>query len=181
MDERSEREHEAVLVRRARWGDRDAFAQLYEAHAAAVHSVALRLLGDRTAAEDITHDAFVRLLRFFGGFRQGEPLRPWIKRVAANLAIDRLRRERAHLHADIDDEWADPASGPPCHAESSALLRRLTPLARTLVWLHEVEGWSHVELGRRFGRSESWSKSIVSRALARLREDVHGERCDHPA
>ncbi|HRQ35903.1 MAG TPA: sigma factor-like helix-turn-helix DNA-binding protein, partial [Chiayiivirga sp.] len=68
-----------------------------------------------------------------------------------------------------------PAREPADHAEASGLLRHLTPQARALVWLNQVEGWSHQALGRRFGRSESWSKSIVSRALAQLRDIA-----DHP-
>ena len=176
MDQRTTDEHEADLIRRARWGQRDAFAQLYAAHARAVHALAFRLTGDAAAAEDITQDTFVRLLRFVGGFREGAPLRPWLKRVAANLAIDRLRRERPQAFDPFDDEHGpEPDAGPAPHAESSGLLRRLPPLARTLVWLHEMEGWSHQELGRRFGHSESWSKSIVSRALTRLRSELEGE------
>ena len=70
---------------------------------------------------------------------------------------------------------AEPASdsaAPDAWGEAIGLLNRLSPQARALVWLHQMEGWTHDELGRRFGRSESWSKSIVSRALAQLREDA---------
>ena len=63
------------------------------------------------------------------------------------------------------------------NSEIMGLLQRLPPLARTLVWLHEMEGWSHEDLGRRFGRTASWSKSLMSRSLARLRQDLdpHGD------
>lgn len=175
MDQQADAEQESSLVRRARWGQRDALAQLYAMHAGPVHATALRLTGDSGAAQDITHDTFVRLLRFFGGFRDGAPLRPWLKRVATHLAIDHLRRQRAHLVDSLDDDRLDAGAMPSEHAESLGLLRRLAPLARTLVWLHEIEGWSHAELGRRFGRTESWSKSIVSRALSRLRTELEGE------
>lgn len=172
-DQTSERE----LVRRARWGDGDAFAQLYRLHARAVHALALRLTGNTAAAEDITQDVFLKMLQFLGGFHEDAPLRPWLKRVAANVAIDRLRRERPQLSESLDEQWPEADAGPAQHAEASSLLRRLPPLVRTVVWLHEMEGWSHPDLARRFGRSQSWSKSVLSRGLARLRADLDGH---HP-
>lgn len=163
---------QADLLKRARRGDADAFERLYREHAPAVFTLATRLTGDRAAAEDIVQDTFLRMFGFLSGLRADTPLRPWLKRVAANLAIDRLRRESRY--GDDARLWtmesADSAQSEA--VEADALLRRLPPLARTLLWLHEVEGWSHTELARRFGRSESWSKSILSRALARLRDDV---------
>lgn len=171
-------ELEARLVRRARWGGEEAFAQLYAMHAKAVYSLALRLSGNPAAAEDITQDVFLKMLGFLDGFREGAPLRPWLKRVTANLAIDRLRRERPQLTETFDEQWFDTGDAAHTEAETSRLLRRLPPLARTLVWLHEMEGWSHRELATRFGRSESWSKSIVSRALARLRAGLEEEQND---
>lgn len=166
---------EAALVRKARWGDRSAFTSLYHLHARAVHSLAFRLSGDHAAAEDITQDVFMKMLQFLGGFRDDAPLRPWLKRVAANAAIDRLRRERAHLSEPVDEQMPGPDAGPQLRAETAALLQRLPPLTRTLLWLHEMEGWSHQELAERFGRSQSWSKSIVSRGLARLRLELELE------
>ncbi|MCF7222458.1 RNA polymerase sigma factor [Marilutibacter chinensis] len=166
---------EPELLRKARWGNRQAFAELYARHAGAVHALALRLTADPAAAEDLTHDAFVKMLRFIGSVRSDRPVRPWLKKVVANAAIDRLRHEHRHLYADTGDEgpdselWAGPATDPAAHVEAAAMLQRLSPQARTLVWLHEVEGWSHTELAERFGRTPSWSKSLLSRALLRLR------------
>jgi RNA polymerase sigma-70 factor (ECF subfamily) len=159
------------LVRRARRGDAAAFEAIYRAHARAIHGMALRLTGQPALAEDITQDTFLRLLRFLGGFRAGAPLRPWLKRVAANLAIDHLRRDRTVAVDPTVQNWADPGNGPDIGAEAEGVLRRLPPVLRTVVWLHEVEGWTHPELARRFGRTPSWSKSILSRGLAAMRGD----------
>ncbi|MGH8027739.1 MAG: RNA polymerase sigma factor, partial [Pseudoxanthomonas sp.] len=60
---------EAALVRKARWGDHDAFAQLYRMHAKAVHALAYRLTGNAAAAEDITQDTFLKMLGFLSGLR----------------------------------------------------------------------------------------------------------------
>ena len=71
-----------------------------------------------------------------------------------------------------DDAWPDDSASPAENLELLGMLRRLPPLARTVVWLHEMEGWSHPELAERFGHSQSWSKSIVSRALASLQKEL---------
>ena len=163
---------EAALLRKARWGDHDAFARLYQAHARAIHALAYRLTGNAATAEDITQDTFLKMLGFLSGLRADAPLRPWLKRVAANAAIDRLLREQRFFAEADDDAWPDDGASPAENVELLGMLRRLPPLARTVVWLHEMEGWSHPELAERFGRSPSWSKSIVSRALARLRDDL---------
>ncbi|HZW17272.1 MAG TPA: sigma-70 family RNA polymerase sigma factor [Luteimonas sp.] len=164
---------EPALVRKARWGDHAAFDELYRLHAAAVYTLAHRLTGNPATAEDITQETFLRMLQFLNGFKDGLPLRPWLKRVAANAAIDRLRRDRHHLMDEVTEEQAHAENGTPASAADAAgLLRRLPPLQRTLVWLHEMEGWTHAELAARFRQSPSWSKSIVSRSLAKLRDEL---------
>ncbi|MGY0559308.1 RNA polymerase sigma factor [Luteimonas sp. A478] len=164
---------EARLVRRARWGDRKAFETLYHRHAGAIHALALRLTGNAASAQDVTQDTFMQLLRFLGRMAPDRPLRPWLKRVAANAAIDRLRREQRLVDlGDVEIALAEPGAGPGQDHESLGLLQRFPPLVRTVVWLQVVEGWTHRELGKRFGRSESWSKSVVARTLARMREMI---------
>lgn len=165
-------QEEAALLRKARWGDHDAFATLYQAHAKAIHALAYRLTGNAAAAEDITQDTFLKMLGFLSGLRSDAPLRPWLKRVAANAAIDRLRREQRLVPQQDDEAWPDDHADPTENLELLGMMRRLPPLARTVVWLHEMEGWSHMELAERFKRSPSWSKSIVARALARLRDEL---------
>lgn len=167
---------EARPVRRARWGDGKAFEILYGRHAGAIHALALRLTGDSAAAEDVTQETFMQLLRFLGRMAPDRPLRPWLKRVAANAAIDRLRRERRLADSGhVDTLAAETGPGPGQDHESLGMLQRFPPLVRTVVWLQVVEGWTYRELGERFGRSESWSKSVVARALARMRQMIEVE------
>lgn len=170
---------EAQLIVRARRGDGDAFAALYRAHAGAVYALALRVTGQPASAEDVTQETFLKALQALSGFRDGAPLRPWLKRMAANAAIDRLRAERRLRPLDDALEADAVAAAPPAAAEALGLLARLSPAARTLVWLHQMEGWTHTELAERFGRSESWSKSLLARALHRLRTDLDEEEVVH--
>lgn len=163
---------EATLLRAARAGDADAFAQIYRLHAPAIHSLLLRLSGSVETAEDITQDTFLKAMRFLPGLRAELPLRPWLKRTASNALIDQLRRQWRGVSLPDDDVFADAGPLPESGAEITGLLRRLPPVARTLVWLQVMEGWSHRELAARFGHSESWSKSILSRALTQLRAEL---------
>ncbi len=163
---------EAALLRAARRGDQAAFAAIYQLHAKAIHSLILRLSGSVETAEDITQDTFLKAMRFLPGLRADLPLRPWLKRTASNALIDQFRRQWRSMPLPDDDFMVDTASLPESDTEIAGLLRRLRPLARTLVWLHLMEGWSHKELAARFGHSESWSKSVLSRALTQLRADL---------
>lgn len=164
--------NEAELLRAARRGDQAAFAALYRLHAKAIHSLVLRLSGSVETAEDITQDTFLKAMRFLPGLRAELPLRPWLKRTAPNALIDQFRKQWRSLPLPGDDFMADAAALPESDAEIAGLLRRLPPAARSLVWLHLMEGWSHKELAARFGHTESWSKSLLSRALKQLRTNL---------
>lgn len=161
-------ETEQGLVVRARRGDREAFGALYARHAGALYALALRLVDDASLAEDLVQDTFLKALQTLGGYRGEAPLRAWLKRVTTHLAIDRLRARRPAVDLDAVS-MASPEPGPESQGAALGLLARIPVPARTVVWLHTMEGWSHAEIGARFGMSESWSKSLVSRALARLR------------
>lgn len=172
---------EAALLRRGRRGDAEAFGMLYRIHAGAIYGLALRLTGQPAAAEDVVQETFLKAMQAMSGFREGAPMRPWLKRMAANVAIDRLRAERRLRPLEdssaLTQEATDAAPG--AVAEALGLLARLDPEARALVWLQQMEGWTHAELARRFGRSESWSKSVLSRALQRLRGELDEEDDRH--
>ncbi|MBS7458945.1 RNA polymerase sigma factor [Coralloluteibacterium stylophorae] len=172
---------EAALLRRARRGDAQAFGMLYRLHARPIYALALRLTGQAAAAEDVVQETFLKAMQAMSGFREGAPMRPWLKRMAANAAIDRLRAERRlRPLEDVFAETQDAAeAAPSAVAEALGLLARLDPEARALVWLQQMEGWTHAELAQRFGRSESWSKSILSRALQRLRSELDEEDDRH--
>lgn len=167
---------ESLWIRKAQRGDQAAFTLLYRRHAQAIHSLAWRLTSDRQLAEDIAQETFMRLLRRFGGADPDRPLRPWLRQVASNLAIDRLRRSTLVLSDDILASAPALESEPDAYGGALGLLRHLSPMARALVWLNQVEGRTHLELGTQFKRSESWSKSIVSRALLHLRELASDKR-----
>lgn len=164
---RAEDEH--AWLHRARRGDHAAFAALYLRHSPAVYTLALRLSGQRAEAEDLTQETFLRALQALASVRDGAPLAPWLKRITANLAIDRQRRQRQSEDPENCAEPVDAGLDRAVALDLAGALERLDPVVRSVVWLALVEGWSHRELADRYGRSESWSKSLLSRAVSRLR------------
>lgn len=162
---------EPPLLAGLRRGERAALAAVFERYQRAAYNLALRMLGDGPAAEDVVQDVFLRLPAAAARFRGEAPFGAWLRRLVANACIDELRR-RQWLDRDTPAEgMVDPATGAglaEAQAEAWALLRGLSPPARAVLVLNAVEGWTHAEIGARFGQSESWSKSILSRALRRL-------------
>ncbi|HET6603117.1 MAG TPA: RNA polymerase sigma factor [Xanthomonadaceae bacterium] len=167
---------DTLTVRRAQRGDRAALADLYEAYAGAAYTLALRLTARPDVAQDVVHEAYLKLLERIGSYRGEAPFGAWFKRLVGNTAIDRLRSE-AWLDADTDAEAqaTTPGRGAEQVHEAVGLLARLPAPARSVVVLHELEGYSHTEIAALTGRSESWSKSVLSRALTRLRAELEQE------
>ena len=160
-------------LRLAQRGDRAAFETIYRRYRRASYTLALRVLGEAAAAEDVVQDVFVRLFDAIKRFRGDAPFGAWLRRMVANATVDELRRRR-WLDDSVAPETfaASPVSMglPEQQAEAWALLQRVPPVARAVLVLHEVEGYTHKEMAQMFGQSESYSKSILARALHRLSE-----------
>lgn len=159
-------------LRCARNGDSAAFARLYDRYAKPAYNLALRMLGDAAAAEDVVQDVFLKLLHRLRGFRGDAPFGAWLRRFVANASIDELRRRR-WLESEVDlpaCQTPQTQAAAENQTEAWQALMALSPTARAVVVLHEIEGYTHAELATLFGQSESYSKSILSRALARLRD-----------
>jgi RNA polymerase sigma-70 factor (ECF subfamily) len=164
---------DAFTLERARRGDAAAFAMLYERYKRACFNLALRVLGERGAAEDVVQDVFVRLFDAIRSFRGDAPFGAWLRRMVANATIDELRRRQWLDGDDALEQVALPASQGALaehQVEAWQALQRLSPRARAVLVLHELEGYTHRELAELFGQSESYSKSILARAMHRLRE-----------
>lgn len=161
---------EQALLEGARRGEHDSLDTLYRRHATSAYSLALRITGHPDRAEDVVQEAFLRAFQRLGDFRGDAPFSAWLKRVVANIAIDRIRSERRWLADEaVLDGLQAIDSGVERPLDALGLLQRLPAAARTVVVLHDLEGYSHDEIATLCGHSESWSKSTLSRARARLR------------
>jgi RNA polymerase sigma-70 factor (ECF subfamily) len=159
-----------LVLARARRGDGAAFEQIYRRYSRPAYTLALRLCGRSDLAEDVVQEAFMKAIEKLSSYRGDAPFGAWLKRLVANCAIDRLRAEKRW----VDPEFAalpepQQEAGSEAQVEALGLLARMSAPARAALVLHELEGYSHTELAALFGKSESYSKSLLSRGIARLR------------
>jgi len=143
------------VLARARAGDEAAREAIYRTLAPATLTLIRRMVGERALAEDIFQDTMMTLYERLPQFRREAPLGAWLRQialtdgsVASTLVVSGCRGD------SIDVERA---------------LAALPPTARAVVWMFEVEGYSHEEIAHAFGRSVSFSKSQLARAHVRLR------------
>jgi RNA polymerase sigma-70 factor (ECF subfamily) len=164
-------ELDRITLERARRGDTDACAAIYRRYATACFNLALRILGERAAAEDVVQEVFLKMMNTLSGFRGDAPFGVWLKRMTANATIDALRATQRFANEDPETVFASMASGgadADQRVDAWSLLMRLPARARAVLVLHELEGYTHKELSELFGQSESYSKSILARALKKL-------------
>jgi RNA polymerase sigma factor (sigma-70 family) len=163
-------------------GEDAAREAIYLALAPATLTLIRRMVGQRALSEDIFQDTMMTLFERLPQFRRQAPLGAWLRQIAINRCLMYLRSpwQRARLcleGADLPQDSSDSGSDSGrvargYHGEWIDLeraLATLTPTARAVVWMYEVEGYSHEEIAREFGRSVSFSKSQLARAHARLR------------
>ncbi len=155
-------------------GDRRAFERLYREHLDRVYSIAVRMLGDRMLAEEVTQDVFVRVWQKLPSFRGDSAFSTWLHRVAVNIVL--TRRKSAGVQQDrtpddhqaIDQSPARPVSvGDRLDLESA--IAALPPGARQIFVLHDVEGFTHEEIGAQLGITSGGSKAQLHRARLLLR------------
>lgn len=159
---------DTALVARAKAGESEALAGLYQRHARTLYTLALRMTAHPATAEDMVQEAFLRAARALPGFRGDAPVAAWLKRLVANAVIDHMRKQRPQVAAEVIDTMAAVAIEPGTSLDAVGLLRRLAPDARSVVLLHEIEGYSHPEIAAMFGKTASWSKTLLARSIARL-------------
>ena len=179
------------IVKRAARGDARAHAVIYRAFATPVYSLCLRLTRVPSTAEDLLQDTFIEVMRSISGFRGDAALGSWIRRVALSKCLMFLRSSWHSKGQSLEDDWEEGPQGRSQdygrqgsidHAmDLDAALGTLPSVSRSIVWLHDVEGYTHKEIADLMGKTESFSKSQLSRAYQRLRpllEQAETNACD---
>jgi len=168
------------LLAQARAGDRDAFARLVRAHQGSVFSIGLRMLNRRDAAEDLAQDVFLQLYRKLDSIESLEHLGYWLRRVAANLAIDWLRRLPYSATRPLD-EGAEVAAqeaeqDPLMSRELLRLLGELPPHPRAVMLLRYQEDRDVAEIADMLDMPVNTVKSHIKRSLTALRGRMIGAK-----
>jgi len=182
---------EAEAIAAAKLGDADAFAKLYELHKRRVYTLCLRMLGNVSAAEDMTQNAFLHLFRKIESFRGESAFSTWLHRLTVNLVLMQLRKKGLNLVSLEDtvnpsDEDApkrdfgrlDPVlTGSLDRVALERAVAALPPGYRMVFVLHDVEGYEHNEIAGLLDCSVGNSKSQLHKARLKLRELLrHPER-----
>jgi RNA polymerase sigma-70 factor (ECF subfamily) len=163
---------------RACAGEEGARQLIYAEVAPATFALIRRLVGNRSAAEDVFQDTMMILFERLTEFRQEAPLGAWLRQIAISRCLMYLRSpwRRVLLRLEGDGETGAPALARPTTAapapeaiDLERALATLAPTARSVLWMYEVEGYSHAEIAAAFGRSVSFSKSQLARAHLKLR------------
>ncbi len=166
---------ERTLITRTVAGDRVSARTLYDRHARRVHRLVFRICGDEELACDLVQDVFVRAFAQLAAFRGDSAFTTWLHRIAVTTALNQMRkvkRIRAHEEAMGDEDVhaapareADPDLKVRLHAAIDALPEGL----RMTVLLHDLEGYTHGEIGTMLGVAEGTSKARLFEARAKLR------------
>ena len=164
---------------RAQGGDRPALDALVRRHLDSVYAVAMRVLGDPSAAADAAQDTFVRAMAGLDGFRADASFRTWLLRIAANTARSAGRRSTSRREVAIEPATGmasgerDPASEAISRTEADRAERALAELPekqRLAVTLRINEGLSHREIGEITGSTEGAARVNYHLGIKRLRE-----------
>jgi RNA polymerase sigma-70 factor (ECF subfamily) len=168
-----------AIIKRAVRGDARAHEILYRAFATPVYSLCLRFTRVPAHAEDLVQETFIEVMRSIGQFRGEAAVGSWIRRIAVTKALMFLRSAWTARGQSLADGWDDMTPGdnashgisrhPDDALDLDAALANLPSVSRTVVWLHDVEGFTHKEIAALMGKTESFSKSQLSRAYQRLR------------
>lgn len=156
-------------------GDRTAFERLYRAHTQRVFAICMRMVTDRSKAEELTQDVFVRVWQKLPTFRGDAQVSTWLHRVAVNVVLTNRKSDNAGKNRAVsDDEAIALAPGRGAFVgerlDLEAAIAGLPRGARQIFVLHDVEGFTHEEIGEQLGISAGGSKAQLHRARMLLRQ-----------
>ena len=165
---------ERALAEAARGGDQDAFAGLVRLHQRRAYLVARAIVTVHEDAEDAVQDGFVRAWQSIDRFDSSQSFGAWINRIVANAALDITRRRKVRTTEELSDALRSPFRDPALDAELNTRLRealsKLPDRARSVIVLHDIEGFTHVEIGEMLGIPGGTARSDLHHARQKLRE-----------
>jgi len=173
------------VVRMAQQGDVAAFERIYRLHSRRVYTLCLRMVSDRSEAEDLTQDVFLQLFRKINTFRGESAFSTWLHRMSVNIVLLRFRKKTLadkSLETITNPEEGSGVEGrefggPDLRLKGAVdritletAINELPPGYKAMFILHDVQGYNHEEIAEIFGCSAGNSKSQVHKARTRLRE-----------
>ena len=166
------------LIARVLAGDPTAERALYDAHVDRVYRMTYRIVGDTDQATDCVQETFIKAFRRLADFRGESALGTWIGAIAMSVALNALRKVKRFRQREMPLDEA-PEIGRPAAAGDPHLRARLHGAIdalpegyRAVFLMHDVEGYTHEEIGSMLGIHSGTSKAQLFRARARLRQTL---------
>ena len=174
---------EVDLIRRACEGDGPAIRALYERYEPRVYAVVRRIAGDDELARDYAQEAWIRAVRALPTFRGESRFSTWLHRISVNAALQATRKAESrqrHERISVEEVPVAPAHGDALLQQRlEGALDRLPEGMRQVLILHDVEGYTHDEIGEVLGVTAGTSKSQLFKARAKMRALLRS-LADHP-
>ncbi len=151
-------------------------AQLYDRYSSVVYSVALRVLGETAAAEDVVQEIFMQLWRNPGSFDSGRGnLAPWLAVITRNRAVDVLRKRRPQTEINetvvsVEPDLAGEADRGRAIAKVRSVLQEMPAAQRSALEMAYFEGYSHSEISEKTGEPLGTIKTRIRSGLMLLRK-----------
>jgi len=151
-------------------------AQLYDRYSSVVYSVALRVLGETAAAEDVVQEIFMQLWRNPGSFDSGRGnLAPWLAVITRNRAVDVLRKRRPQSEINetvvsVEPDLAGEADRGRAIGRVRSVLQEMPAAQRSALEMAYFEGYSHSEISEKTGEPLGTIKTRIRSGLMLLRK-----------
>ena len=166
-------DEERELVSLAKQGDDRGFAGLVRLHQRRAYIVARSIVLTHEDAEDAVQEGFLRAHQALDRFDTSQTFGAWLNRIVANAALDLARRRKVRnaeeLSESIPSTFRDPAEGGELRERLEDALKKLPERARAVIVLHDVEGFTHAEIGEMLGIPGGTARSDLHHARQKLR------------
>ena len=169
---------EQGLVRQAQKGDKDAFAQLYEAYFDKIYRYVVLKISNKAEAEDMTQQVFLKAYQSIGSFKwKGAPFSAWLFRIAHNQMVDFVRKQSKRPTVQLEESMVSSDDNPLQTVERRfdierlrLATRQLTAAQQEVISLRFAGGLAIAEVARTMGKSEGAIKALQHSAVAALRK-----------
>lgn len=171
VTERPSDERDLVLA--AQRGEREAFSELVRRHQRRAYAVARSIVTNHEDAEDAVQEAFLHAYKAIHRFLPDQAFGAWLHRIVANAALDATRRRKVRdadeLPETVSSPFRDPAEGSELRRRLKDALDTLPERQRSVIVLHDVEGYKHAEIGKMLDIPEGTARSDLHYARSHLR------------
>jgi len=190
-------ENDTRLVERVCAGDIYAFQEIVERYKKKIYCIAYDIVGDHHEAEDVSQEVFIKMYRALVRFRKDAKMSSWLYQITVNSAIDSIRKKKARPHIHVEDieqvsfrerslESASPEANPERRAVSSLMqhhidqaLHKITPQERAVFVMRHYNEFKIKEIADVLEVSSGTVKSLLFRALKKLRKELSSSQGRH--